>query len=381
MSKYQLISSFSEWKETINFLEKEKIVAVDLEADGLHNYPEKICLFQFAANNKNFIVEPKALGDGDELRAFMANDKIEKIFHSCDYDVRSLSRDYNVKINGLFDTSIAAKFLGANKLGLGNVLLQFLGIEIDKCKKLQKMNWSERPLPENALKYAANDVAYLIELRTFLYHNLKKANRLSWTEEEFKRMEEIKFIKPDPPELSFLNIKGCGKLNPKQLAILRELHVLRDKLALEKDRPPFKIVGSSVLIEIALFPNKKLSDIKGIGHRLIEKSEKKFIDAVNRGLESEYVKKPRMPWQPKWTNFSGRTFKSLKSWRISKGVELNLAPSLIWPMPSLEKMALYKNERKNELFGNDCSVVRKWQREQFADEISNLSLWQKTGER
>ena len=379
MSKYQLISSFSEWKETLKFLEKEKIVAVDLEADGLHNYPEKICLFQFAANNKNFIVEPEALGEGDELRAFMANDKIEKIFHSCDYDVRSLCRDYNARINGLFDSSIAAKFLGGNKLGLGNVLLQFLGIEIDKCKKLQKMNWSERPLPENALNYAADDVAYLIELRNFLHHNLKRADRLSWAEEEFKRMEEIKYNKPDPPELSFLNIKGCGKLDSQQLAILRELHVLRDKLALEKDRPPFKIVGSSVLIEIALFPDKELYKIKGLGNRLMETYEKDFKDAVQRGLDSEPVKRPRLPRQPRWTNFSGQTFKSLKLWRISKGSELKLAPSLIWPMPSLEKMALNKDERENELFGDDCSIVRKWQREQFAEEISNLSLWKKYG--
>jgi len=85
MSKYKLISSSSEWKETVKFLEKQKIVAVDLEADGLHNYPEKICLFQFNADNKNFIVEPEALGDGAELRSFFANKKIEKIFHSCDY--------------------------------------------------------------------------------------------------------------------------------------------------------------------------------------------------------------------------------------------------------------------------------------------------------
>ena len=375
MSKYKLISSFPEWKKTVEFLEKEKIVAVDLEADGLHNYPEKICLFQFAANNKNFIVEPEALGNGDELRVFLANDKIEKIFHSCDYDVRSLRRDYNARINGLFDSSIAAKFLGASKLGLGNVLLQFRGIEIDKCKKLQKMNWSERPLPENALQYAADDVAYLIELRNFLHHNLKRADRLSWAEEEFKRMETIKFNKPDPPELSFLNIKGCGNLDPKQLAILRELHVLRDKLALENDRPPFKIIGSGSLIEIALYPEKKFSEIKGMGHRLIEKFEKKFREAVKRGLEAEPVKRLRQQRQPRWSNFSGQTFKSLKIWRISKGSELKLAPSLIWPMQSLEKMALHKSELKNELFGDDCSIVRKWQREQFAEEISSLSLW------
>jgi len=377
MSKYKLISSLSEWKKTVDFLGKAKTVAVDLEADGLHNYPEKICLFQFAAQNKIFIVEPEALGNADELRAFLANEKIEKVFHSCDYDVRSLDRDYNAKIKGLFDTAIAAKFLGANKLGLGNVLLQFLGIEIDKSKKLQKMNWSKRPLPENALKYASDDVAYLIELRNFLQHNLKRANRLSWVEEEFKRMEAIRFNHPDPPELSFLNIKGSGKLNSKQLSILREVFVLRDKIALENKRPPFKVVSSSVLIDIASSPNKKISDIKGVGHWLLEKAEKDFMEAVSRGINSEPVKKPRPPKQPRWTNSSGRILKSLKSWRVSKGGELNIDPSLVWPLLSLEKMALHKTKLKDELFGDDCSTVRKWQRDQYSDEIYNLSLWKK----
>ncbi len=377
MSKYKVVSSFSEWKKTVDFLGKAKIVAVDLEADGLHNYPEKICLFQFAARNKIFIVESEALGNADELRAFLADKKIEKVFHSCDYDVRSLDRDYNAKINGLFDTSIAAKFLGADKLGLGNVLLQFLGIEINKCKKLQKMNWSKRPLPGNALNYASDDVAYLIELRDFLLHNLERAHRLSWAEEEFKRMEAIRFNHPAPPELSFFNIKGCGKLNPKQLGILREVNVLRDKIALEYNRPPFKIAGSSVLIEIATNPDKKISDIIGVGNWLIEKAEKDFVKAVERGMHAEPVKKPRPLKQPRWTNSSGKILKSLKSWRLSKGDILNIDPSLIWPMASLEKMALHKTILKDELFGDDCSIVRKWQRDQFSNEIFNLPLWKK----
>jgi len=377
MSKFKLISSFPEWKKTVDYLGKAIIVAVDLEADGLHNYPEKICLFQFAAQNKIFIVEPEALGNGDELRDFLANGKIEKVFHSCDYDVRSLDRDYNAKVKGLFDTAIAAKFLGADKLGLGNVLLQFLGIGINKCKKLQKMNWSKRPLPENALKYACNDVAFLVELRNFLRHNLKRANRLSWAEEEFKRLEKIRFNHPNPPELSFLNVKGAGRLNPKQLSILRELYILREKIALKNNRPPFKVISSAVMIEIASSPGKKLSDIKGVGHWLIEMAEKDFEEAVRKGINSEPVTKNKPKKQQKWTNSSGRILKSLKSWRVAKADELNIDPSLIWPVSSLETMALHNAKRMEELFGQDCTAVRNWQRKQFSQEINNLPFWKK----
>jgi len=224
----KLIAEYNDWIDIYSLLCHEKIVAFDLEANGMHAYPEHICLLQFGIDNDQFIVYPEALGNADELRDFFQNDKIEKIFHSCDYDIRSLHRDYNVVVRNMFDTSVGAQFLGAPQLGLANVLKRFQNLEIEKNKKLQKMDWGKRPLSEEALQYAADDVIYLIDLRNFLIKNLKELNRLSWAKEETDRLISVRFVGNGSLGESFLKIKGFRALNPHQLAVLRELSIFRE---------------------------------------------------------------------------------------------------------------------------------------------------------
>ena len=90
-------------------------------------------------------------------------ERVEKVFHSADYDVRSLDREWGFRIRGLFDTSIAAAFVGATRLGLGAVLEEFLKETVNKSRKLQRADWSLRPLSGEALDYAAADVRTSLE--------------------------------------------------------------------------------------------------------------------------------------------------------------------------------------------------------------------------
>ena len=122
--------------------------------------------------------------------------------------MRSLSRDYQAEVENLFDTAVAAQFLGSSHMGLGAVVNEYIGVDIVKDKKLQQMNWGERPLPDAALRYAVNDVAYLIRLAKKQKQLLKKAGRLSWAEEESARMAKVRFKEPLPEAMAFSIIKG-----------------------------------------------------------------------------------------------------------------------------------------------------------------------------
>ena len=131
-------------------------------------------------------------------------------------------------VRGLFDTQIAAFFLGERSLGLGAVVEKFLGISLPKA--YQRADWAERPLTEGMRDYAATDTAHLPELRDRLREELVRVGRAHWAEEEFARKQETRWSAPNGADEGFLKIKGARDLSPRGLAVLRELHAWRESV-------------------------------------------------------------------------------------------------------------------------------------------------------
>jgi ribonuclease D len=144
MIEYNLISTKEELVKKCESLKNEKRVAVDLEADSMYHFKEKVCLVQIAYSKTPFLIDPLTLTDLSELKSFFEDWDIIKVFHGADFDIRSLDRDFNIKINNLFDTEIACRFLGIKKRSLAALLNKYFDIIVDK--KFQKTNWSKRPL-------------------------------------------------------------------------------------------------------------------------------------------------------------------------------------------------------------------------------------------
>ena len=195
-------------------------VAVDIESNGFHRYPEHICLVQLAVDESVYIVDPLAIDDMSPLGQLLADDRVEKVMHSADYDLRSLDRDWGFHTAALFDTSIAAAFLGSARLGLAAVLEEHLGVEVTKTKSMQRSDWTRRPLSGESLEYAADDVRHLAALRDELAANLAKLSRLGWVQEECARLSRVRSQPPDP-EWAFLSVKGRSALDARGLAVLR----------------------------------------------------------------------------------------------------------------------------------------------------------------
>ncbi len=373
---YTYINTEEAWQAAAADLMVQPMIAVDIESNGLHTYPEHICLLQFATAERVLIVDPKTVGSGKELRTIFADAGVEKIFHSCDYDIRSLDRDYKVRIVNLFDTAIAAQFLGAGRLGLGNVMQEFLGVQLEKSKKLQQMDWGMRPLPENALRYAADDVAYLIRLRNELMSKLTVLHRAAWVQEEAERMQDLRHRTPNPPEEAFKTVKGSRTLKPHQMAVLREVYLFRDQIALQCGRPPFKIMNTSTMLELAMKPKRKLTEVPGLSRWLLSRAESELRAALARGRNADPVHLVSTRFRSPWNRASLARLGTLKNWRTRQGELMVLDPSLLWPAVSLERMALNPDERDIELFKPGNGEVRNWQRKMFAEQIAALPLWQ-----
>ena len=147
------------------------LIGIDMESNGLFAYREKVCLIQLSTVDQDYLIDPLEIEDMSPLGELTANPKIEFVFHASDYDIGSLKRDFGYEFARIFDTMMAVRFLGQQKVSLANVLEHYFEIEIDK--KYQKANWMKRPLSEEAKHYAQMDTHFLPALRDILYQELQ----------------------------------------------------------------------------------------------------------------------------------------------------------------------------------------------------------------
>lgn len=345
-------------------LAKERRIAFDMESNGFFRYPERICLIQIASAQGIFLVDTAALEYVEPLGAVLADPGIEKIIHSADYDLRSLDRQWGFRVRHISDTSVGAHFCGLDKLGLGTVAAQFLGVMLEKEKRLQRADWGVRPLSQEALDYAAADVAYLLQLRDAISVKLAELGRTAWVEEECRRLEEIRYEGDASPETAYLSVKGSRTLDGRGLAVLKRLYLLREKEALRKGRPPFRVFGNDVLLHIAANPKAELKDAPGMTHLLLERYGRAIKQAMEEGLEAPPEKRPppMHPFLPRPTAEQLARMQKLRAWRTEVGKQLSLDPALVWPMASLDRLM-----RTPELFDRELASpdVRRWQAAEF----------------
>ena len=145
MSRTELVNTGPHLSEVVDRISRAPRVAVDIESNGFFRYHERVCLVQLAAYETAFLVDPLAIDDIQPLGDLLGDQSVEKVFHGADYDLRSLDRDWGFRVNNLFDTGIAAAFVGSTRLGLQSVVQEYLGIELAKPIELQRSDWTLRP--------------------------------------------------------------------------------------------------------------------------------------------------------------------------------------------------------------------------------------------
>jgi len=236
---FDIIERQSDLEALAADLLKEKIVAVDTEADSFYHYFDKTCLLQVATTKRSYLVDPLALGGPSHLEPLgpvFASKDVRVLFHAAEYDIFVLKRDCGFTFANLFDTMVSAQLLGYAAVGLAALIEHHFGVRLPKDE--QRSDWSRRPLTPKQLEYAASDVKFLIRLADKLERELRKAKRLEWALAEFESLTHREWPQRSFDNLGYLRIKGARKLDPKALSILRELYKLRDQRAREIDRPP-----------------------------------------------------------------------------------------------------------------------------------------------
>ncbi len=230
-----------------------------------------------------WLVDPLALGDLSPLGPVFVEPGITTVLHAGDNDLAHLKRRHGFRFAGLFDTHVAARFLGEPALGLDVLLARYLGVALPPSR--QRDDWSARPLSDAQRCYAAADVVHLAALKSRLVDELTRVGRLAWVEEECAALAAQSIAERSPDPNAFVRRQGARDLPPRGLAVLRELHELRERLARVHDRPPFKILQEETLVRLAqMAPADRaaLAAVPGCTARVIARWGDSILEAIAR---------------------------------------------------------------------------------------------------
>ena len=369
LPKPTFVDSPQKLDKMIMALTKEPIIAVDTESNSLYAYQERVCLIQFSIPERDFLLDPLAVNDLSPLAPLFASTKTEKIFHAAEYDIIMLNHDFGFEFSNLFDTMVAARILGWKAVGLGSILKNQFGIQVEK--KYQRANWGRRPLPPEMLTYAQLDTHYLIALRDRIKSDLEKAGRWPLAEEDFQRACHVNTSHQERDGADCWRINGARDLNPKQLAVLQEICKYRDQMAQSLDRPLFKVINNSTLYNIAeACPRsiRELEAVKGVSSKQAHWLGHGLLSAIQQGLKAKQP--PKIPRKPRPSDAYLLRVDKLRQWRKNRGRALGVESDVILPKDLLYEFAEV-NPKTLDQVANIMENV-PWRREKFGEQIFNL---------
>ncbi len=354
-------------RKMLSDLSAQRRIAVDTESNSLHAFRERVCLIQFSTPKHDYVVDPLAISDISPLASIFNDIKIEKIFHASEYDLICLKRDYGFELRNLFDTMQAARMLGYPAVGLDTLLAEKFQVKMDK--RHQKADWGARPLTAAQIDYARHDTHYLFALRDLLETELREKGRWELALEDFSRACVVDEPKEKLNGSTWKRFSGRKDVTPRELTILLELCHSRDTIAEKMDRPPFKVIDDTLLLEIAKKLPEKDVDLAGIG--LSEKQIRlwggEVLSAVRRGGHAPLVSRE----QPKRPSEAAlKRLEKLKSWRKKIAQEQKVESDIILPKPFLNLLA--ENPPKTIRDVESAMEDSPWRFKQFGTQIFGL---------
>lgn len=244
---YTLVDTPESLDRLVRELNKHSACAMDTEADSMHHYNVRLCLIQITVGEHHWLVDPLCGLNLDPLWKTQAVQHIT--FHGADYDLRMLGQTFGFYPKAIYDTMLAAKFLGSERLGLASLVENQFGRKL--LKDNQKADWTRRPLPPDMCAYACMDTVFLDAIRTQQTEQLIAQGKFEWLEQTCQALlEQTRTPRPTPPDEESWRLRGSNKLTRKELQLLKSLWHWREAEAEKLDRPPYKVANPDLLMSI-----------------------------------------------------------------------------------------------------------------------------------
>ena len=255
-------------------------VAVDAERASGFRYGQRAFLVQFRREGPGTVlVDPVACPDLSGLDAALA--PAEAVLHAAGQDLPCLA-GLGYRPRTLFDTELAGRLLGYQRVGLATLVEEVLGLRLAKGHGAE--DWSTRPLPAGWLRYAALDVEVLVELRDALAAQLEDQGKAEWARQEFAAVLAAR--PPGPRPDPWRRTSGIHRVRTRRgLAVVRELWLERDAIARQRDLSPGRVLPDAAIIEAArALPanGSELTDIPGFTGRGARRHVRSWLTAVGQ---------------------------------------------------------------------------------------------------
>lgn len=370
---YTYIDTQSGLNDVVKRFKKADRIAIDTEADSLHNYLPKVCLIQACCDDEQFIIDPLADIDIKPLLQVLREKPL--IFHGGDYDLRMLKDSYGLEIKAdIFDTMLAGKILGFERLGLAALVEKFCGIKLSK--EGQKSDWSKRPITEKLLIYASNDTRFLFEITDRLEALLKESGRADWHRELCAHLKETAYTEKEA-EVEEWRIKGATLFDSSKLRVLKSLWYWREKEAEKINQPVFKIMHNKAMLSLSKnYPITTKNEAASKSFLKKYTKKKSFIDglheAISAGLSEapenwpeKMKRKRRKPVQDS-TKYVGQLRDACREYANAENI-----PVSIFASRQILERVIRENPATEKDLIEKCEMM-KWQAELMLPIVKNV---------
>lgn len=241
-------------------------VGVDTESDHYHAYQARVCLFQVAHGDREALVDPLVL-DARELQPLfevLEDPEIVTILHSARNDIKEIDRDYGVGVENLFDTQIAARFLGTDGFGLNWMLEELIGV--DTGDQFKRFDWTTRPIPPEARRYALDDVRYLDELREGFGYHLQEQGWLSAFRQQCRYVAgSVTYQANEFDPEGWRSLNGSDGLDGRGRTALQALYRWRHEICEETNQSAVTFFPNGALMRLSARRPKSASGVADVG--------------------------------------------------------------------------------------------------------------------
>ncbi len=345
--QYESINTVDQLEQFCEEIAESPVIGFDTEFVSEDSYRPQLCLIQVAAGDRLAIIDPMNVARTDAFWHLLTEPGRTIIAHAAREEARFCYRFTGKPIAGLFDTQLAAGFVGMEyPASLGTLVQRLVNKTLPKGET--RTNWCRRPLTKDQLTYALHDVTDLLEMYGKLSAMVSTLNRDSWLEEETSIFQQ-KVIDAETRE-NWRRVSGSSGLNPRQLETVRQLWLWRENRARETDRLPRRVLRDDLIVELSKrgsTDERKIKSIRGMERRGFNDHYADIAAAIQTALDTDDKDLPRRP------RGSRRVVSPMLSQFLSTSIacisrQHKLAPPIVGNADDVRELLGYELDRRKE---------------------------------